>query len=77
MGRRVAWLFVFLFALSTTAAWGEGSETKKEPPTPSPADMKVIEVMEILENWDLVEEMDMIKNLEYLTEDDKDENATN
>ena len=77
MERRVAWILLFLFVLSTAAAWGEESETEKETAPPSPADMEVIEVMEILENWDLVETMDMIKDLESLTEDDRDENATN
>lgn len=74
--RRAAWIFVFLFALSTAVAWGEGSEMENETAPPSPADMKVIEVIEILENWDLVEAMDMIKDLEYLTEDDQDEHFT-
>jgi len=53
---------------------------EKQPPMnpteTSAEDLKVVALMEILEMMDLAEEMDMVKDINYLIEDDQNENQT-
>jgi len=50
------------------------AETRPERIQPSREDLKVIAVMEILELMDLMEQIDMMKDLEFLAEEDQNEN---
>jgi hypothetical protein len=70
-------LTIILLCLLMGATSAQAGE--KQPINPaalSPEDLKVVAVMGILELMDLVEEIDMIKDINYLIEDDQNENQT-
>ena len=68
---------IFLCLLMGAAsAMAEEKQSSVNPPQLSDEDLKVVAVMEILENMDLAEEMDMVKDINYLIEDDQNENQT-
>lgn len=69
---------IILCLLGITPAWaGEEPNRKKNTSAPSQQDLEVIALMDLLSMLDAVEDMEMIKDLEYLIEDDQNEQKQN
>jgi hypothetical protein len=67
-------VLVCLLVGATAAQAGE--KQSPAPGAPSPEDLKVVAMMETLQLMDLAQEMDMVKDINYLIEDDQNENHT-
>ncbi len=63
--------------MGTATAWAGENQAVAKPASVSPEDEKVVAVLELLQLMDLAEEFDMVKDLEFLIEDDQDEQTTN
>jgi hypothetical protein len=70
--RRFLIQLMLILWVTAGPAWG-AEESPKPPSPPTEEDLKVIAYMEILRMMDLAQELEMVKEMEYLTEENRNE----
>jgi hypothetical protein len=69
-------IILLCLLIGAAPALADQQQPAAPPAQITPADRQVAAVMEILQLMDLAEEIDMIKDMNYLIEDDQNENQT-
>ena len=73
---RIFSMLLLCLLLGAGSLWAAGNAAPAGEVKLSPEDCQVVAAMEILELLDLVEEMDMIQDINYLIEEDQNDDQT-